>query len=370
MYRRKELFKQWLWLILGWVIFTNLFSSIMMTNLAVFIQVMDIKADVEENELASYYISNYQYLESTLFGVLFGTIFFFTNWAMEYTPIHKKSFGTIVLLKSILYLVSFIIVFVLIYSVFWLSGFIPHESFVAFFKPDFFSWQFLLQLLLFFSVFIIITNFIQLTARKFGPGNMFSIFMGKYHKPIVEERIFMFIDLKSSTTYAEKLGHLQYSQMIQLCFHDLNMVLPRHKAEIYQYVGDEAVITWKMKDGLHKHHCLQLFFAFQNRLKRREATYQHKFNLVPEFKAAIHGGKVTAAEIGDIKREIAYHGDVLNTTSRLQKLCNSVSRNLLITRSLAERLSHSEKFDFENLGELQLKGKSKNIEAYAVYLRV
>ena len=370
MYRRKELFKQWLWLILGWVIFTNLFSSIMMTNLAVFIQVMDIKAEVEQNELANYYISNYQYLESTLFGVLFGTIFFFTNWAMEYTSIHKKSFGTIVLLKSFLYLASFIIVFILIYSVFRLSGFIPHESFVAFFKPEFFSWKFFLQLLLFFSIFIIATNFIQLTARKFGPGNMFSIFMGKYHKPIVEERVFIFIDLKSSTTYAEKLGHLQYSQMIQQCFHDLNIIIHRHKAEIYQYVGDEAVITWKMKDALLNNNCLHLFYAFQNRLKRREAVYRQKFDLVPEFKAAVHGGKVTAAEIGDIKREIAYHGDVLNTTSRLQQFCNSVSRNFLITKELIDLLPDSKNFVFESLGHLQLKGKTNTIEAFTVTLKV
>ena len=52
-----------------------------------------------------------------------------------------------------------------------------------------------------------------------------------------EKRIFMFLDLRSSTFIAEKLGHKLYSEFIQDCFLDLEVVR-RHKAEIYQYVGD------------------------------------------------------------------------------------------------------------------------------------
>jgi adenylate cyclase len=38
---------------------------------------------------------------------------------------------------------------------------------------------------------------------------------------------------------------------------------------------------------------------------------------VPEFKGALHGGNVVVSEVGKYKSEIAYHGDVLNTTSRM-----------------------------------------------------
>lgn len=92
-------------------------------------------------------------------------------------------------------------------------------------------------------------NFIVLMAKKFGPGHMFQIIMGRYHKPSTENRIFMFLDLKDSTTIAEKLGHIIYSKLLQQCFFDLNKLIPNSRAEIYQYVGDEAVLTWKIKNS-------------------------------------------------------------------------------------------------------------------------
>ncbi|WP_219011061.1 hypothetical protein [Aquimarina litoralis] len=47
----------------------------------------------------------------------------------------------------------------------------------------------------------------------------------------------MFLDLNSSTSIAEKIGHMKYSQLIQDCFDQLDMT-EDFGAEIYQYVGD------------------------------------------------------------------------------------------------------------------------------------
>ncbi len=58
-------------------------------------------------------------------------------------------------------------------------------------------------------------NFLKQVSRKFGPGNLRRLLMGKYYHPRLENRIFLFLDLKSSTTHAERLGHNRYSSLIQ-----------------------------------------------------------------------------------------------------------------------------------------------------------
>jgi len=59
--------------------------------------------------------------------------------------------------------------------------------------------------------------------------------------------------------------------------------------------------------------------------------YLDLYGVYPEFKAGLHAGKVVVTWIGDIKKEIVYHGDVLNTTSRLEAECNRYNQTLLVS---------------------------------------
>lgn len=90
----------------------------------------------------------------------------------------------------------------------------------------------------------LIINFINQVNKKYGPGVLLPLPLGRYRTPREETRIFMFMDLKSSTATAEKLGHLRYSSFIRDCFSDINEVLFPFRAQVYQYVGDEIVVTW------------------------------------------------------------------------------------------------------------------------------
>lgn len=88
-----------------------------------------------------------------------------------------------------------------------------------------------------------------MVSQKFGPGVLWNMFIGKYRNPKEEERVFMFLDLKPSTSIAEKLGHINFCRFIQDCFADLTLVITKHSVEIYQYVGDEAVLSWPLENG-------------------------------------------------------------------------------------------------------------------------
>jgi adenylate cyclase len=210
-------------------------------------------------------------------------------------------------------------------------------------------------------------NFILQVNKKFGPGNLWKMITGKYHSPREDKKIFMFMDLRGSTAVAEKLGHNKYSQLMQNCFYDLTEILLSYKASVYQYVGDEVVLTWDMKRGLQNLNCIKAYFAFERKLKSRENYYLKNFKTAPFFKCGIDCGEVTVAEIGEIKREIAYHGDVLNTAARIEKKCTPLNKKMIISEYLEKELPENmDGFNKELIGEIELKGKQGKINLYSI----
>ena len=215
------------------------------------------------------------------------------------------------------------------------------------------------------AVFTIIIFFLQI-SRLLGEGKLIKFLLGKYYKPVEEERIFMFLDMKSSTTLAEKLGLKQYYSLLNTFFSEITEPVLTRKAEIYQYVGDEVVFTWTTKDGLKDANCIQLFFSIKNNVNNNREYYLDKYGVVPQFKAGMHFGNVIVGQIGDLKREIVYNGDVLNTTARIQELCNEYNKELLISRKLLVRLKLSNEYKQESLGKVMLRGKETETHIYGI----
>ncbi len=213
---------------------------------------------------------------------------------------------------------------------------------------------------------LLVSFFVVQVSEKFGQGVLVNFLLGRYHRPKEENRIFMFLDLKSSTTTAEQLGHIEYSLLIQDCFYDLTDVVAQHRAMIYQYVGDEVVLTWDVEGGVERADCIRIFHAYNEALRLRSEHYEARYGLVPQFKAGVNAGLVTVAEVGEIKKELAYHGDVLNTAARIQGKCNELGRRLLVSEALKELVEERGDYAFNPMGEVQLKGKAKPVRVFDV----
>ena len=200
--------------------------------------------------------------------------------------------------------------------------------------------------------------------KKLGPGNLWKMMTGKFYKPREENRIFMFVDLKGSTTIAEKIGHKKYSLLLQECFRDFSVVA-RYNAKVYQYVGDEVVISWRAENKNYIQF-LHAFFAFKNVLQKRKEYYKKTYGLMPIFKAGANSGPVIVTEVGEIKREITYHGDTLNTAARIQGKCNEFCSNMLISESLYNIVKSNAHYTFEDVGCIELKGKEEEVKLFKV----
>lgn len=303
---------------------------------------------------------------SIILGVLYGVALGLINVFFDQKSFRNKPSGIIILLKTLIFLLVFSVFFYLMQHVLYQS---VVSRFIFSNNPtiDEAAWRYIYYLLLVFYAFMtILINFINQVNKKYGPGVLVPLLLGKYRNPKEEERIFMFMDLSSSTTIAEKLGHIKYSEFIRDSFIDINHVLVRFNAEIYQYVGDEVVVTWLMREGLRKLACIEFFFACEREFKKRTNYYLKKYGFVPQFKAGLHLGKVTAVEIGEVRRDIAYHGDTLNTASRIQGLCKEFGKTFLVSAYVIKISSLDKRFIVQDMGETLLKGKADPTNIFSI----
>ena len=172
-------------------------------------------------------------LIAVILGVLYGVILGLTGYYLDRRLFSKQALGKVILFKTLTSLVVLILVLALVRYVFlgflissweYAPGTILNEE----------SWRsvyFLLVIYYFFMTLLI--SFINQINRKYGPGILVPLLLGRYRDPKEEDRIFMFMDLRSSTATAEELGHLKYSSFIRDCFSDINEALYPFRAQVY-----------------------------------------------------------------------------------------------------------------------------------------
>ena len=275
--------------------------------------------------------------------------------------VRMQSFGLSLLFRSFVYTIVFIVAIILMIVSLHMS-----EQVVAQIGR---SKEFIAITLILFYIWVLIVTAVRGVSSKLGPSAFRNWIRGYYFTPKEEERIFMFLDMRHSTQLAEQLGDLKFSKLVRDFFEDLTDPILESLAEVSHYIGDEAVLTWWPKTGLPDARCLQCFFRMQLAIDRRRAYYMREYGLVPEFKAGAHIGRVVATEVGKIKSEIVFHGDVLNTTARVQGACAEFGVDLLITEALAKRLPETSWLDLSPIGGVSLKGKSEKVDLVSARVR-
>jgi adenylate cyclase len=197
-------------------------------------------------------------------------------------------------------------------------------------------------------------------SSKFGFKTFSRIVRGVYNVPHEEEKVVMFVDINGSTAIAEELGKERYYNFLKDFFSDIADPILNNAGQIYQYVGDEVVIVWNYEAGSDYSCCAQCFFDIKAQIEKKREKYLRRYGTVPTFKGAIHAGTVIAGEVGTIKREITYSGDVLNTTSRMQSLCGKLNSELLVSSQLLAAIDRN-RYDVRPLGSFKLRGKDQEI---------
>lgn len=227
-----------------------------------------------------------------------------------------------------------------------------------------------LSTLLSLSFSILVSLLYSAVAEHLGHSVLLNFFTGRYHRPKEEDRIFMFLDLKASTSLAEAMGHQQYFKFLRDYYNQLSEAIIAHKGEVYQYIGDEIVLTWTAAAGLENAHCVQCYFAMRRALERARISFEKTYGHVPDFRAGIHMGPVTTGEIGALKKEIFYTGDVLNVTARIQQQCKAQGADLLVSETVVDALGPEYLQGATPLGEIALSGRKQPVGLYTLQMPI
>lgn len=199
-----------------------------------------------------------------------------------------------------------------------------------------------------------------------GGRVLMNFLLGRYHRPLREQRVFMFLDLANSTRLSEELGDVRVQSLIGRFFFDIAKPIADHGGETHRYIGDEIVVTWPFSVATQDARCVHCVFGIQDLIASRLSYYEMEFGVVPEFRVGLHGGTVVASEVGDDKREIVYFGDTVNTAARLQALYKDKERDFLVSGDFLNAITLPPETEAQCMGEVELRGKVKSVRIFAM----
>jgi adenylate cyclase len=212
----------------------------------------------------------------------------------------------------------------------------------------------------------VLTNLALEIGHLLGFRTLRNLFTGRYVRPRREMRAFLLIDMKNSTGIAERLGPILFHELLNDFFRDVADAALETSAEIHKYVGDEAILTWPIERALEDGACIACPFMARDIISRNSEQYRARFDVVPTFRAALHCGEIVAGQIGDVRREIAYVGDTLNTTARLLEAAKTTGHDVLVSAELLRQTSLPTDLQAVELPTLEVRGRSAPLRIAAL----
>lgn len=196
-----------------------------------------------------------------------------------------------------------------------------------------------------------------------GGKNIFYLLVGKYHRPIWEQKFFMFLDIKGSTNIVDALGPEKTKLLIGKFLFDVSKPIADNGGEIYRYLGDGFVATWNWEAALKPDGIFQAVDDLYAMVDRERVDYEKSFGTCPDFRIGIHGGEIITCEEGDIRRDIGYYGDTINIAARMEAKAKDAGMDCVVTSDVAE-LFGDMAGRLTKLGVESVKGINRNITIY------
>ncbi|MEP6675418.1 MAG: adenylate/guanylate cyclase domain-containing protein [Ferruginibacter sp.] len=319
--------------------------------------------------------NEYPFINTTpALGLLRVLFVFFASLLMAYLMVvrFKKMFRNIaswlgLILKTlVLYLITLLLYTLMFFCTYLLVyHFSMHETMDNYY--NYFSHNYyILNHSETWVLLFIITQVLVEVNEKYSPGLFKDILLGKYIVPKEEKKIIMFIDLKDSTSIAETLGHKKYFHFIKDFIYHVSIAVLKCGGDIYQYVGDEVVVSWPFSEE-NSSRCIQALLQARKELQKENSYYREKYGLIPDFRAGVHTGDVMVGEIGVVKKDLAMSGDPMNTTARIKNVSAELNKKFIVSKDFVDAANLKD-FQAESAGVIDLKGKEAGLELFFLNL--
>ncbi len=235
------------------------------------------------------------------------------------------------------------------YVYFWITGYD-----VTLFTNDWKST--LVDIAVSFAVLTAIVTFFQF--RMFiGGRQLTNLILGKYHKAIAEERVFVFVDIVGSTVAAQTLGDVQFHKYLNRLFMLLDEPITRFGGEVHSYVGDAIIAVWPFySDPQKNRRVLSAVSSMQEICSKHSTAIEQEFGIKPQVRIALHAGPVIVGETGSSKRQITYLGNTVNVTARIEAKSKELEKSVLSSDEFLSRCALPDHTAVKPLGEHRFKG--------------
>ena len=217
-----------------------------------------------------------------------------------------------------------------------------------------------------YTVLSFAVNLVRQVRLMLGPGTLTALLLGRYRRPVAEERVFLFVDLTGSTGVAQRLGPAPFNDFKNDFFADVALAVVETRGRIYQYVGDEVVVTWVVRRGRVRGSAVEAFYRIEDHVAAGAARYERRYGAVPAFKAGVHVGPVVTAEIGYARKDIVHSGDAVNVTSRIEAQCHAHGARLLASEAALRLLGTPAGAAAEDVGTAEIRGRDGGVRLFRI----
>jgi adenylate cyclase len=201
------------------------------------------------------------------------------------------------------------------------------------------------------------------TIHFIGIETLFHLTVGTYHRPVLQEKVLVFLDINNSTALAEQLGAVRTKSLVGKFLFDISKPITDHGGEIYLYKGDGLIALWDWHDAIRGNRILRTIDAVFATIARERGEYLEQFGVVPSFRIGVHGGEVVVSEQGDTKRAIGVYGSTINIAARMEEAAKAHHIACAMSGDIAENLLDDEG-RLIPIGHERIRGSSAEIPIY------
>lgn len=176
-------------------------------------------------------------------------------------------------------------------------------------------------------------------------------------------------DIRNYTSLSEHIPADRLSTLLSDWFRLAGRCIEHHTGIIEKFRGDSLMAYWMASKRAGATHVSQALEAAQGLVSAsRDFNGQftkHYPDSTFKIGCGIHVGDAVLGNIGaDARRDFTTLGDCVNVTFRIESLCGSLNREILVSED-ARRLAAAD-LSFEDAGLHALKGKAEPIRLFSL----
>jgi len=179
---------------------------------------------------------------------------------------------------------------------------------------------------------------------------------------LVEQRLtVLVIDIVDSTGLAERVGAPAFGSLLSRWYEHMTEIIFRHNGVLDKYIGDGLMAVFGMNHDIPNPEAdaIRAGFAMLNSIHALNESLPEPL----QVGLAVNSGMVVAGYVGTAERvEFTVLGDAVNVAFRLEPLARP--NRLVVGPGTAAAVAGQ--FDMQRVGAVDLKGRSKPVQAHEV----